>query len=412
MTESDVQLSPLPAAFVRVRGLALVAGAVAIVLCLIGWVVNPAAAARAYLFAYLFVLGLALGSLAWVMMHHLVGGGWGRAIQRIAEAGALTLVLMAVLFLPIVLSARRLYPWANEDWVAKDAILRHKAPYLNFGFWMVRAVVYFAIWIALALLMARGSSTYDRTGSLTVAKRMRRLSAAGLVIYVLTMTFAGVDWIMSREAHYFSTVFGFIMVVGQSLSALLMLVIVLTLLVNREPLRSFVTRGHFNDLGNLMLTCVILWAYVAFAQFLISWTGNIQEEVKWYDPRMHGFYGFLGALMIIFHFFVPFLLLLSKHLKRHPEMLARLAGALLAIRLIDLFWMVAPSGRSVGVVNFLWLSIVAPIAIGGLWLGVFLFILGQRPLLAVSEHAGPSEMMEDDTDTEVGPHGERHAHPA
>jgi hypothetical protein len=410
--EIEIRLEPLPPGFLRFRVMALLVGVIGLALSAAGWLMRPDAFARAYLFGYLFFLGLTLGSLAWVMIHHLVGGGWGRAIQRLAEAAAKNAVLMAVLFIPLAMSVKHLYPWANPDVVAHDVVLQHKAPYLNFQFWIIRAVIYFALWIGFAFAMAGMSSRYDRTRSPALAQRMRRLSAAGLLIYVLTMTFAGVDWIMSREAHYFSTIYGFIMVVGQAMSALLLLVVVLTLLLGREPLRSYVTRGHFNDLGNLMLTLVILFAYIGFAQFLISWTGNLQEEVKWYKPRMTGLYGFMGAVIIVFHFFVPFILLLMKHLKRHPELLARIAAVLLAVRLVDVAWQVAPTGQPLHSVVYLLLMVTAPVGIAGVWFALFLLNASGRPLLAVSEHAEPSESMEDQSDPEVGPHGEHHAHPA
>src|SRR5689334_5814572 len=195
MTETPIiPTEPLPANLLRLRGPALLAGIVGLVVCAIGWLAASPAFYRAYLFAYFFFLGITLGALSWVMMHHLVGGGWGRAIQRIGEAAALNTILMAVLFIPIAVGVKQLYPWARPELVAKDVGLQHKAPYLNFSFWLIRAIVYFAIWITFALLMVRGSTKFDRTRSPTVARRMRRVSAAGLVIYVLTLTFAGVDW--------------------------------------------------------------------------------------------------------------------------------------------------------------------------------------------------------------------------
>ena len=402
----------IPPSMERFRRLALLTGAGGLLLCIIGWIFSAEAFYRSYLFAWVFFVGITAGSMAWTMMHHLVGGGWGRAIQRIVEAAAMNLPLMLLLFIPIVFGLRWLYPWADAVKVSHDDILRHKAAFLNPGFWTLRALIYFGLWITLTVLLVRGSTRYDQSRSLGVADRMRRLSAAGLVIYMLTMSLAGLDWIMSREPHYYSTIFGFIMVVGQALSALLVAVIVLTLLVTREPLRSFVTLGHFNDLGNLMLTCVILWAYVAFAQFLITWMGNIQEEVKWYWLRTRGFYGALAAILIGLHFFAPFLLLLSKELKRRPEALACIAAGLLFLRLIDIYWMVVPTGGPVRSINRYWLNIAALVGIGGLWIAAFLWHLGRRPLLAESEHEEPSTAMEHAQDPETGPHGERHAHPA
>jgi hypothetical protein len=406
------EILALPDSFTRMRYRSLIVAIAALILCAIGWAISPIAFFRSYLFAYLFFLGLTLGSMAWVMMHHLVGGGWGRAIQRIAEAAALNIVLMFVLFIPILCGLKWLYPWTDSHRLLRDAILRHKAGYLNTGFFTIRAFIYFAAWIGLALWVVRASARFDRTQSPALALWMRRVSAGGLVLYVLLMSLAGVDWIMSREPHYFSTIFGFILVVGHALTALLFLIIVLTLLVTREPLRSFVTLGHFNDLGNLLLTCVILWAYVAFAQFLISWTGNIQEEVRWYYLRSKGLYGFFAAGLIVLHFLVPFFLLLSKQLKRSPEIIAKLAAALLCIRILDIYWMVAPTGAPVASPNRYWLNIAAPIGIGCLWLSAFLWNLSRMSLLAVSEHQEPSSSAEHHSDPQTGTHGAGHVHPA
>jgi hypothetical protein len=407
-----IERLPLPDSFKKMQARSLMVGIVAFVLCAIGWLTSPIAFYRSYLFAYLYFLGLTLGSMAWVMMHHLVGGGWGRAIQRIAEAAAMNIVLMFILFIPILCGLKWLYPWTDTNRLLHDVILRHKAGYLNSSFFTIRALIYFAVWIGLTVWIVRGSARFDRTQNPGTALWMRRVSAGGLVLYVLLMSLAGVDWIMSREPHYFSTIFGFILVVGHALTALLFIIIVLTLLVTREPLRSFVTLGHFNDLGNLLLTCVILWAYVAFAQFLITWTGNIQEEVKWYYLRSRGVYGFFAASLIVLHFLMPFMLLLSKQLKRSPEVLAKLAAGLLCIRILDIYWMVAPTGAPVASANRYWLNIVAPIGIGSIWLFMFLWNLSRMSLLAVSEHEEPSSSMEHRSDPQTGAHGAGRVHPA
>lgn len=412
MTSAPPQPDLLRPTAPRLMRQSLRIGGGALGLCAIGWIFSAEAFFRAYLFAYLLFLGITLGSMAWVMIHHLVGGGWGRAVQRIAEAAALNLPLMFVLFIPLFFGLHRLYPWADPRIVRLDAIVRHKAGYLNITAWCIRAIAFFAIWTAFTFLLASDSRRFDSTRSLAVALRMRAASAFGLVVYMFTMTLAGIDWIMSREPHYYSTIFGFILVIGHALSALLVLIIVLTLLLDREPLRSFVTLRHYNDLGNLLLTCVILWAYLAFAQFLISWTGNIQLEVKWYDLRTRGWYGFLAAALILLHFFVPFLLLLSKNFKRDPRFLAGLAGGLLCLRIFDVYWMVAPTGAPIESFNRFWLNFAAPIGIGGIWLGAFIWQLGRCPLLAMSEHAEVPTSLKSSQTPESGSHGEFPAHPA
>jgi hypothetical protein len=402
-----------PPSFAAQRGMAFIVGLVGIVLCLIGWI-TPAptrdAFYRAWLYAWFFFTGLSLGCMAWVMIHHLVGGGWGRAIQRMAEAGAMNLLLMAILFIPIIIGAKSQYPWANPDLVSKDFVLQHRAGFMSLGPWTIRYVIYFLAWIGLTFWMVRLQRSYDLAPNYRKVVVLRRISAAGLVIYVYGITFAGTDWIMSREPHWFSNVFGFILSVGQALTAINFLVICLTLLLQREPLKSYVTRGHYNDLGNLMFTTIILWAYMNLAQFLISWMGNVQDDVKYYRTRWTMAYAITA---IVLHFFLPFFLLLSKDLKRRPERLMKVAIFIFLVHLADIWFMVWPSNEPVvASFNRFWLNIAAPVGIGGLWIAVFLSQLSRRPLLAMPTSGEPSEAMVDTQDPEVGPHGERHAYPA
>lgn len=402
-----------PPTFAAQRGMAFIVGVIGIVLCLIGWL-TPAptrdAFYRAWLYAWFFFTGLSLGCMAWVMIHHLVGGGWGRAIQRLAEAGAMNLLLMMILFIPVIIGVKSQYPWADPAQVAKDPILQHKAAFLNLGSWVVRYVIYFVVWFGLTVWMISLQRRWDLTRNPRLLVTLRRISAFGLVFFVYGITFAGTDWIMSREPHWFSNVFGFILSVGQALTAINFLVICLTLLLKYEPLKSYVTRGHYNDLGNLMFTTIILWAYMNLAQFLISWMGNIQDDVKYYHTRWTMAYGITA---IVAHFFLPFFILLSKDLKRRPERLMKVAIFIFLVHLIDVWFMVWPSNQPpVASFNRYWLNVAAPVGIGGIWIALFLSQLGRRPLLATATTEGPSDAAESMADPEVGPHGEHHAHPA
>ena len=339
---------------------------------------------RSYLVGYLFWIGIALGSLALLMLQHLTGGEWGLLIRRILEAASRTLPLMAVLMIPIIIGAHHLYPWTHHEEMSKTPALQQKGRlYLNLPFFTGRAVLYFAIWILLAYLLGKWSLQQDRTADIRFTRRMRMFSGPGLAVLVLTVTFASVDWAMSLNPEWFSTIYGLLFVAAWTLSALAFVIAVTALLSRREPLASVMRPSHFQDLGKLMLALVMLWAYFSFSQFLIVWSGNLPEEIQWYLPRVRGGWGVIALIVIFFHFAFPFLLLLSASLKRDPRKLLMLAGLILFMRIIDLFWMIMPEfSKSFHVSG---IDVVAPIAIGGIWLGVFLWQLSRWPLIPVND---------------------------
>lgn len=364
----------------RVQRLALIAGVVGLALCVIGALLTPTRFFQSYLFAYLFWLGLALGCLAFAMLQHLVGGGWGLVTRRLFESGALTVPLMAVLFVPLLLGIQNLYSWARPDVVAADPLIQQKQLYLNVPFFLVRAALYFVIWIALGLILNRWSLQQDRAADPWLLRRLRLLSAWGLIIYFLTMTFAAFDWAMSLEPYWYSTIYGVIVIMGQGLTTLAFIIIVARLLAQRPPLSEVMRTQHFHDLGNLLLAFVMLWTYVSFSQFLIIWSGNIPEEVTWYLHRMAGGWQWIAALLILFHFFLPFFLLLLRSTKLNTGRLAALAGGLMVVHLLAVFWLVMPSFYTEGI-HLHWLDVAAPIGIGGIWIAAFLWQLGRRPLV-------------------------------
>ena len=375
----------------RVRRPALIAGVVALAACGVGAFLAPPAFFRAYLFAYVFFTGLSLGCLAVVMLHHSTGGAWGIPIRRMLESGTRTLPLIAVLFIPIALGLKHLYPWARPEDVAKDALLQAKEPYLNVPFFLARTVFYFAVWMAVAYFLNRWSLEQDRAGSPALTRRLQLLSAGGLVGYGLTMTFASIDWVMSLEPRWFSTMYGVLYIAGQALNALAFVTALLVLLSRQAPFAGYVRPRHFHDLGKLLLAFVMFWSYVAFAQYLIIWAGNLPEEIPWYLRRLSGGWGWLGAALVVLHFALPFLLLLPESANRNPRLLASVAALVVAMRLVDVFWLVRPvftqAGHSPATAHFQvhWLDLAAAVGIGGLWLAVFLWQLDERPLLPVND---------------------------
>jgi hypothetical protein len=345
---------------------------------------DPERFLRSYLLAFLFWAGLALGCVGVVMLHHLVSGGWGLIIRRLLESGTRTLPLMALLALPILFALPKLYSWARPEVVAGDPSLQHKAVYLNVPFFIGRTIFYFAVWILFTYYLNRWSREQDRTGGPGVLRRLRALSAPGLVVYVFTATFASFDWAMSLEPHWFSTAFGALLVIGQVLSALAFAIAVTMMLADREPLSAVMTKKRLNDLGNLVLAFVMLWAYIAFSQFLIIWSGDLPEEISWYKYRLEGAWGAIAVLLVLFHFALPFLILLSRKVKQKSRLLGMVAIGVFFIRLLDLFWTVAPVEGKAGF-NFHWTDIAAPVGMGGIWLAVFAWQLKTMPLVPLND---------------------------
>jgi len=338
---------------------------------------------RSYLIAYLFWLGVALGCLPLLMLHHLVGGTWGFVIRRILEAGTRTLPLMLLLFVPLLFGLHSLYAWSHSDLVARDAVLQAKRVYLNVPFFVVRAGIYFVAWIVFAWLLNRWSMEQDETGNPSLIRRFQLLSGPGIVVYSLAVTFASIDWAMSLEPHWFSTIYGFLFIVGQALAALSFVIAVAVRLSDSPPLSQFVKADVFQDLGNLLLAFVMLWAYIAFSQYLIIWAGNLPEEIPWYLRRGTGGWQWVAAFLALFHFAVPFVLLLGRGNKRNKEFLGRIAIAVLVMRWVDVYWLIAPS--FVSNVRIYVLDVLLFAFTGGIWFYVFWGQLMKRPVLPLRD---------------------------
>jgi hypothetical protein len=362
----------------------LIAGAAGAALSLVGWFFNPAQFFQSYLIGYMLVLGATLGCLALAMIHQLSGGGWGVLVRRPIGAATRVLPLLTLLFLPIVLGMHHLYEWTHADVVAADDILRGKQLYLNVPFFLARAAIYFAAWNAVSYFLNWWSLEQDRTGDPQFARRMQLLSAAGLVVYGLTMTFAAFDWLMSLSPHWFSTIYGVLIMGGQGLTALAVAIMALAWLSRRPPLQSIAVPGHFHDLGNLMLAFVMLWAYFSFSQYLIIWSGNLPEEITWYLNRLQPGWRPVAVLLVAFHFAVPFVLLLSRAVKRRASLLVKVAAGIIFVRLVDLFWLVAPEFRRQGLIVH-WMDLVVPASLVLLWTACFIWQLRGRAILPVHD---------------------------
>jgi hypothetical protein len=368
----------------RLSRAALIAGAAALAVSALGAVLSPAHFFRAYLVAYNFWLGIALGSLVILMLQHLTGGAWGILLRRVLEAGAHTVAPLAVLVLPLFFGLHALYPWARPEEVATDEDLRHKSGYLNSTFFAIRVVVYFAVWLVLTFVLDRWSRKQDSGTAIDMERRFRLLSGPGLVLYGGTITFAAIDWVMSLEPHWASTIFPALFAVGQALAGMAFAVAVLIFLAGRPPLSGVVRPAHLRDLGNLLLTFVMVWAYFAFSQFLLIWAENLPEETPWYLRRLRGGWEWIALLLLVCQFALPFVLLLFRDVKENARGLAAVAVFVLAMRFLDLFWWI--EGAFSGGMAFYWLLDVAVlVGLGGLWLAWFLWRLRKSPLLPLHD---------------------------
>jgi len=370
--------------FDRIQRRAFVVGIAALVLAALDGIRAPEQFFRSYLLAFVFWLGFPLGCAAFLMVHHLTGGFWGFPIRRPLEAGTRTLPLLAALALPLLLGLGRLYSWTHPNLVAADAVLKSKQLYLNLPFFLIRNVIYFAVWWALVRGLNRWSDEQDRTGDPRLALRLEGMSGPGLVLYGLTVTFFSIDWIMSLEPHWFSTIFGMIFMVLQVLGALALTIFVAGLLSQYEPIASAITSDRFNDLGNLVLTFVMLWAYLSFSQFLIIWAGNVINEIPWYVVRAEGGWAIVALVLIFLSFAIPFFLLLMRPIKRRVETLSTLCGALILINFVDVYWMVVPAFEKTGP-RFYLLDFLLPVGVGGLWVASFVAQLKSRPLVPLHD---------------------------
>jgi hypothetical protein len=340
---------------------------------------------RSYLLAFVFWNGLAVGSLAVLMLQYLTGGAWGIAIRRELEAATRTLPLMAAAFLPIAFGLHRLYAWTHADVVAKDELLQKKAGYLNAPFFLARAAFAFAAWMLVAYFLNRWSREQDtRPDHQAIDRKLQLLSGGGLVLYALTTTFTAIDWVMSLEPHWYSTMYGVLFMVGQGLGALALATFAVVRLSRHAPVSRFFGGRHLHDLGKMMFAFTMIWAYVNFSQYLIVWSGNLPEEIVWYLARFRGGWGWVGLAVLLLHFVLPFLLLLSRRANRDPGTLLAAAGLLVGMRFVDIAWLLLPA-FSKGHFQIHPTDLTLPIGLGGLWLGLYIRNLTSRPLLPVND---------------------------
>ena len=374
-----------PPAVNRAQRAGMFVGGFALLLALPGAFSSPEKFYHSYIFSFMLVLGLTVGSLGLLMLQHLTGGDWGIIIRRPLEAASRNIWLVLVMFIPVILGMKTLYrAWLDPERLKEEPLSKFQQGYLTSGGFLGRAVLYFAIWILLMWLFNAWSKQQDeRQRDPQIQQHLRRLAGPGVILYILAMTFAAIDWVMSLSPHWASTIYGFIFVGSQSIASMCLMIIVVVLLSGSEPFSGIIQKRHLHDLAKLLFAFNMLWAYFDFSQLLIIWSGNQPEEISFYRTRLYGGWGVVAVIVLVFSFGLPFLILLSREVKRTPGLISKVAGWMLFMRLVDLYWMTRPEFTSRAFPT--WLDLVVPIALVGLWLGFFAMNLKQRPLLPLGD---------------------------
>ncbi len=371
------------------RRRALITAVVGALLCAVGWVANPTRFVQSYLVGFLFWTGMSLGCIGLVLLHHLAGGSWALPLRRTSEAAGSLVVLMAVFFVPILLGMGYLYSWTNPEVVASHAEIAHKTPFLNFKWFTIRAVFYFAVWAVTAYMLSAWSRSQDGRADDGPSRRLHAVAGPLTVLMFLTASFAAFDWAMSLDPEWYSTIYGAMFIVGAILSSLALVTIVAIRFSDHEPLKRFTTPDRLGDIGNLLLSFTMLWAYMSFSQYLIIWLGDISEETVWYLRRTQGLWGAVALFLIAFQFFAPFFALLSRQNKRRAEWVLPVAVWIIAMRILELAWLVLPAPAVIGEPRFPWWSlpwvVASVLGIGGIWIAAFIGRLRSAPLIPMND---------------------------
>ena len=366
--------------FAGPQRVSLVVGIVGMALCGVGLFFNPTQFFFSYLVGFLFWMGLSLGCLCVLMMHLLTGGGWGYMIRRFLEAAATVLPLMAVLFLPVCFGLRRLYPWMQPEVVHRIEALAKKHAYLNVPMFSVRMAVSFALWIGAAYFISRWSFAQDRTTDPAPTRRLRAFSGPGVLVFTLVSSLATVDWIMVLEPVFYSTVFPAQVIIGWILVTFAFCTVMLSFVHDRAPWKGVVRTEHFHSLGNFLLAFVMMWAYLAVSQLIVIWSGNLPKEIGWYLHRVADGWKLVAIFLGLFHFALPFLLLLSREAKESVRRLRLVALSVFCVHMVEVFWQVEPSLHPVHF-SLSWMDPAALAGVGGLWMAAFFWRLQAGPLI-------------------------------
>lgn len=369
---------------VRFQVPSLIAGIIGLVLSAVGFFLDRQEFFRSYLPSFLFWFSIVAGSLAVLMLQYMTGGEWGLMIRRPLGAAARTMWLIFLFFLPVLAGLNVLYPWTNRQYVESDPVLRLKADYLNTPRFVGFTIFYFFCWMLWAWAIRRHSLKFyeDRAPETDLARK--RWAGAGLPMIVLTLTFASIDWMMSIEPKWNSTMYGITFTVGCALSAFAFVTFFLARLASTNAMAGILKPGHLRDLGNLMLAFVMFYAYTSFSEFLLIWYANTREEIPHYVVRQHGGWGVIAISLVLFHFFLPFFLLLMRPIKDRPNTIAVVAVIIIVMRYVAIYWLIAPSWYGEHF-HYSWMSLTTLVGIGGIWMFAFIQQLKGQTIIPIHE---------------------------
>jgi hypothetical protein len=399
MSTSMTAEPPLVERLAQLQMRSLIVGVVGLAAGLAAWAIWPVHFFPAYLTGFMYWIGVSLGCLGLTLLHHLVGGSWGLVIRRPLESGAMNVLLMIVLFVPLAFGLETLYPWARAGGNAHDVTGGHTV-FLSQFYFLVRVCIYFGIWIVMGLAVNLLSNMQDRTTNAGPSSWLQTVAGPGIALLFLAATFAAVDWGMSLDAKWTSTIYGVMIIIGDALATMAITIVIAGLLATDRPMSEIATPGRLNDLGNLMLAFTMLWAYMSFCQFLIIWSGNLSEEIPWYIRRTRGGWEWFALGLIVCHFFLPFFILLFRSNKRETKNVMRVALWILFMHWVNFVWLVVPASAELTSPHIIWpqiiLSAILTVGIGGIWFAFTLMWLKRRPLVPLHdpsliqalEHAG------------------------
>jgi len=359
----------LPGSVVK---LGIVLFSIGLILGIIGFLIEPVRASFSYLVAFMFLLSIGIGSLFLIALEYITGAEWSTPFRRLSEFLASSVPWLIIFAIPLILSMHSLFHWSHTEVVNEDAVLKGKSPYLNTSFFIIRVIVIFGICSLFYYFFTKNSLKQDTTRDQKLTKKNIVLSGIFIPVFAITITMAAVDWLMSLEPHWFSTIFGVYFFSGSVWASLAALTLIVILLNERGYLSSRLNKDHYYSLGTLLFAFTCFWGYIAFSQYMLIWYANLPEENFWFLNRWTGGWEYFSILLILMHFIIPFGALLSYPAKTNPKRLKFMSVWILLSHYLDLYWLVMPnlsiSGHGY---LFSWLDFVFPIGIVGLLILIF-----------------------------------------
>ncbi len=359
-------------------------GIVGLIASGVGYFLNHEQFFFSYLTSYTFFTSFALAALFLVMVHHITRSSWGTVLRRIPETFSSYIWIWAIFFIPVIFGMGTLYSWADPSYVSGDPILEGKIQYLNTPFFILRQILYFGIWGWLGYRLHKISVEMDNTRDWGLTTLMRKISAPGILIFALTIAFASFDWLMSLDAHWFSTMFG-VYFFAMSFQALFpMLILLVYWMHKRGILNNTIRQVHIYDLGAWFFAFTVFYAYIAFSQLLLIYYANIPEETLWYYHRLEGSWAFISYSLIAGRFILPFIILLNRDAKQNSTILLTISVVVLVMHFVELYWIAMPILHHHGI-SINWMDITTILGLGGIFFGLFFRQFRKHSMVPVND---------------------------